>query len=156
MAIEIERKFLVDISKWQKLEKPEGEKFRQGYLMTEKSKSIRIRQTPKTAFLTIKSGNQSLSRLEFEYEIPIQDATEILNQLAIAELSKIRYKVEFKGKIWEVDEFLDKNQGLIVAEIELNSETENFQKPDWIGMEVTEDEKYLNANLVLKPYCEWI
>lgn len=155
MAKEIERKFLVDHKIWKSVRKPEGEHFRQGYLLTEKSKSIRVRQTPTTAFLTIKGATEGATRSEFEYEIPFDDATELLNQFSIAELTKIRYKIEFEGKLWEVDEFLEENRGLLVAEIELESEDEEFKTPNWIAEEVTKDARYYNANLVQTPFTKW-
>lgn len=155
MGIEIERKFLVDSDKWKSLEKPKGEFFRQAYLVTEKSKSIRVRQTPTTAFLTIKGQSEGLKRLEFEYEIPLKEADELIENLAVAELIKTRYKIEFKGKLWEIDEFSGENEGLILAEIELNSENETVEFPDWIGKEVSSDERYYNANLSVKPFKKW-
>lgn len=155
MAKEIERKFLVDYEKWKLVKKPKGEPFQQGYLLAEKSKSIRVRQTPTTAFLTIKGATKGATRTEFEYEIPYDEATELLNQFSIAELTKIRYKMEFEGKLWEVDEFLGENEGLWIAEIELQSEDEEFKTPDWVGEEVTTDARYYNANLVQTPFTKW-
>ncbi|MCP9753074.1 CYTH domain-containing protein [Ferruginibacter sp. HRS2-29] len=155
MPLEIERKFLVHHQQWQQLEKPAGELFRQGYILTDAAKTIRVRITPSTAFLTIKGLTTGISRPEYEYEIPQHEAAELLDHFAIAELSKIRYKIKAGGHLWEVDEFLAGNAGLIVAEIELKSEEEKFMVPAWIADEVTEEEKYYNANLTTHPYSKW-
>ena len=132
MGQEIERKYLVDHDKWLAVEKPLGELYRQGYLLTDPQKTIRVRLTEKTAFLTIKGLTISATRPEYEYEIPASEAKELLDNFSTAELSKIRYKIKYDHKIWEVDEFLGNNAGLIVAEIELASEEERFAIPDWI------------------------
>lgn len=155
MPTEIERKFLVEKSIWQKVEKNSGELYRQGYLLTDPNKTIRVRQTSEKGFLTIKGLSIGATRPEFEYEIPFDDAKELLDQFAISELSKIRYKIIFEGKLWEVDEFLGDNLGLIVAEIELNSEDETFALPDWIDREVTGEQKYYNSNLTILPFKYW-
>ena len=155
MGIEIERKFLVKKEQWQALEKPAGEKYRQGYLLTDPQKTIRVRQTSDKGFLTIKGRSVGAKRPEYEYEIPCDEAKELLDQFAVAELSKIRYKISVDHHIWEVDEFYGKNEGLMVAEIELETENENFNIPDWIDREVTTEEKYYNSNLVIYPYKDW-
>ena len=155
MGIEIERKFLMNPEKWEHLEKPLGEFYRQGYLSTDPTKTIRVRQTSKQGFLTIKGISVGATRKEYEYEIPLEEAKELLDQFSVAELSKIRYKISIGNHVWEVDEFSGKNAGLIVAEIELTSEDEDFEIPDWIGREVTGAEKYYNSNLVTEPYENW-
>lgn len=155
MGQEIERKFLVNHNKWQQIEKPIGNHFRQGYLLTEPNKTIRVRQTSEKGYLTIKGLSVGATRPEYEYEIPWNEATELLDNFAVSELSKIRYNIIFEGKLWEVDKFLGDNQGLIVAEIELKSEDEKFEIPDWIDREVTSEEKYYNSNLTLNPYKNW-
>ena len=155
MGIEIERKFLVNEDLWKKYEKPPGEFYRQGYLLTDPTKTIRVRQTSDKGFLTIKGISVGASRAEFEYEIPFEDAKELLDQFSVSELSKIRYKVLFEEKLWEVDEFLDDNEGLMVAEIELKSEDEKFTHPAWIGREVTGENQYYNSNLTLLPFKNW-
>ena len=155
MGIEIERKFLMNPEKWEHLEKPLGEFYRQGYLSTDPTKTIRVRQTLEQGFLTIKGISVGATRKEYEYEIPLEEAKELLDQFSVAELSKIRYKISIGNHVWEVDEFLGKNEGLIVAEIELTSEDEDFEIPDWIGREVTGAEKYYNSNLVTEPYENW-
>jgi adenylate cyclase len=155
MGQEIERKYLVDHHMWQKIAKPRGELYRQGYLLAEPNKTIRVRQTTDKGFLTIKGISIGATRPEYEYEIPFDEARELLDNFSISELSKIRYKISFDNKTWEVDEFLGDNIGLIVAEIELTTEAENFSIPAWIDKEVTGEEKYYNSNLTLVPYSEW-
>lgn len=155
MGKEIERKYLVDIETWNKLEKPPGTQFRQGYLLTDPDKTIRVRVTDTKGYLTIKGISEGASRLEFEYEIPVEEARELLDKFSISELSKIRYTIVYKNKTWEVDEFLGDNAGLFVAEIELQSEDEVFDLPEWVTREVTEDKKYYNSNLTINPYKNW-
>lgn len=156
MGKEIERKFLIDQQKWDKLAKPVGKLFRQGYLLTDKDKTVRVRATASKGFLTIKGQTIGASRLEYEYEIPVNEAVELLDNFAQSELSKTRYEIANNGKLWEIDVFLGKNKGLIVAEIELESEDETFDLPDWVAQEVTEEEKYYNSNLTLSPYQDWV
>jgi adenylate cyclase len=155
MPKEIERKFLINHAKWEQVEKPIGDFYRQGYLLTDPSKTIRVRLTNTSAFLTIKGLSVGATRPEFEYEIPMQDAKELLDGFAVSELSKVRYKINFKDKLWEIDEFLGDNSGLIVAEIELKSENEAFDLPDWIDREVTGEQKYYNSNLTIVPFKDW-
>ena len=155
MGIEIERKFLVNHEQWEKLVKPAGEFYRQGYLLTDPQKTVRVRQTSDNGFLTIKGISVGATRAEYEYEIPFEEAKELLDQFAVAELSKVRYKIAIENHIWEIDVFSGKNEGLIVAEIELKSEDEKFVLPAWIDREVTAEEKYYNSNLVTKPYSDW-
>lgn len=155
MGKEIERKYLVDQEKWQQLEKPAGELYRQGYLLTDPQKTIRVRVTPTKGFITIKGITVGATRSEYEYEIPLSEAGELLDNFSAAVLSKTRYKIVYKNKTWEVDVFLGDNAGLIVAEIELESEEEVFEIPEWVGNEVTGDKKYYNANLTIRPYNDW-
>ncbi|TWF41388.1 CYTH domain-containing protein [Chitinophaga polysaccharea] len=155
MGQEIERKFLVNATQWQQAEKPVGEHYRQGYLLLDPHKTIRVRLTPTKGFLTIKGKTTGATRAEFEYEIPMDEASALLDQFAIAELSKIRYTLTYKDKVWEIDEFLGDNAGLIVAEIELKSEDESFERPVWVSEEVTADARYYNANLTTMPYNKW-
>ncbi|KIA91928.1 adenylate cyclase [Pedobacter kyungheensis] len=156
MGKEIERKFLINQQKWDSLIKPAGKQFRQGYLLTDKDKTVRVRATETKGFLTIKGQTIGATRLEYEYEIPLSEAVELLDHFSQSELSKTRYEIVFEDKIWEVDVFSGRNEGLIVAEIELESETETFSLPDWVSHEVTEEEKYYNSNLTLSPYKDWI
>jgi len=155
MGKEIERKFLVDHHKWSTLTKPVGKNFRQGYLLTDPDKTIRVRTTSTKGFLTIKGKNVGATRTEFEYEIPHEEATALLNDFSGSELSKIRYEIEHSNKVWEVDVFLGHNEGLVVAEIELISEDESFELPEWIDQEVTHDQKYYNSNLTITPFKTW-
>ena len=154
MAIEIERKFLVK-------EKPfsiakRSLKINQGYIINEKSKVIRVREKGDDYFLTIKGNNIGISRLEYDFPISKEDAKELIFHFCKTTLiEKTRHYIEHKGHTWEVDEFHGKNNGLIVAEIELESEDEKFEIPDWVGEEVTADYRYLNSNLAIKPYNEW-
>ena len=149
MALEIERKFLVDAEKISALNLTGGEKIFQGYLSTDKNKTVRVRVKNNRGFLTIKSANVGIVRKEFEYEIPVADAEEILKLCAPNVLQKVRYKVEYAGKIFEVDIFSGRHQGLILAEVELNSPTEIVDLPEWIGEEVSDNPKYYNSNLTL-------
>ncbi|MFC5270825.1 CYTH domain-containing protein [Adhaeribacter terreus] len=155
MPVEIERKFLVDKTLWGKLEKPAGNLFRQGYLHADPEKTIRVRVTDTTGFITIKGATSGTSRLEYEYEIPKKEAEELLDNFAENGLTKFRYFMPFQGKTWEVDEFLAENEGLMIAEIELHSEDETFEKPAWIGAEVTGQKKYYNSQLSVNPYKNW-
>lgn len=155
MGIEIERKFLVNVDNWKLFVKPAGHHYRQGYLLTDPQKTIRVRLTSSNGFLTIKGLSVGATRPEYEYEIPVADAKELLDNFSTSELQKIRYRILFDDKIWEVDEFLGDNAGLIVAEIELSSEDEIFSTPDWVYKEVTDDEKYYNSNLTTNPYNSW-
>jgi adenylate cyclase len=153
MSQEIERKFLVTGNAWRT---DNGTLIRQGYLHNEIDGNVRVRTKGERAYLTVKSGTSGITRLEFEYEIPLEEANQLLNELCQKPLiEKIRhefYAGEFK---WEVDEFLGRNAGLVMAEIELEDEAQDFPKPDWVGVEVSEDVRYLNANLVKNPYSNW-
>ncbi len=155
MGIEIERKFLVIKSKWDLIEKGVGRLYRQGYILSDPEKTIRVRLTDTDGFLTIKGMSHGATRQEFEYFIPQEEALELLNNFAANEVSKIRYKIEVSGKIWEVDEFIGANAGLIIAEVELFSEFEPFVKPVWAGKEVTGDIRYYNSNIATNPYSSW-
>lgn len=155
MGIEIERKFLVKKDKWAQVVKVEKSLFRQGYMISDSQKTVRVRLTDTEAFLTIKGQSVGTARHEFEYNIPAEDARHMLDNLCISELSKIRYFIPHDGHTWEVDEFLGQNEGLIVAEIELDSEDEPFSLPDWVDKDVTSEKKYTNSNLAVKPFRSW-
>ncbi len=154
MGREIERKFLVrEDGAWRQAG---GTLYRQGYLNTTKERTVRVRTIGQQAYLTIKGITIGASRLEFEYQIPVQDANQMLDELCEKPLiEKKRYQVEHGGRVWEVDQFFGDNQGLIVAEVELESEDQTFPKPDWVAQEVTDDPRYFNANLVQHPYSQW-
>lgn len=152
MGVEIERKFLVNKKKWNKPDN--GCLYTQAYLAKEGC-TLRVRIAETKAFITIKGPTVGCSRKEFEYEIPIADAQDMMKLALYQPIVKIRYKQEIGGKIWEIDEFLDSNEGLIVAEIELNSEQESFIVPEWVDKEVTSDKRYTNASLSKHPYKAW-
>lgn len=156
MAIEIERKFLVDGEKWEQVIKPTGVLYRQGYLSNGDNPTIRVRVAGKKGFITLKGTTSGISRKEFEYEIPVAEAVELLDSFALSEISKTRHRVYYDDKLWEVDEFEGDNAGLIVAEIELQSEEEPFSLPDWITREVSQDVRYFNSNLSVNPYKNWV
>ena len=154
MGKEIERKFLVKGEAWKSLAKGTG--YRQGYLNSVKERTVRVRTVGDQGFLTIKGITRGASRTEYEYPIPLADAEAMLNDLCEKPLiEKNRYKIKDRNLTWEVDEFFGENQGLIVAEVELESENQSFEKPDWIGKEVTGDPRYFNANLIKHPYTQW-
>ena len=152
MGKEIERKFLVKEGAWRNAK---GTRYRQGYLNSAKERNVRVRTMEDKAYLTIKGIAIGASRMEFEYEIPLQDADELLEICEKPLIEKTRYKVQEGGFVWEVDEFFRENQGLIVAEVELESEDQEFPKPDWVREEVTEDPRYFNSNLIKNPYANW-
>lgn len=153
MNIEIERKFLLKNDNWR--EGAIGVHYKQAYLNEKGDNTVRVRIEGEKAKLTIKGKSSNISRLEFEYDIPMADAEALFTLAKTPIVEKYRYKIMYAGNCWEVDEFLGMNRGLVVAEIELESETQSFEKPDWIGMEVSGDKRYTNANLARKPYCEW-
>ena len=155
MGAEIERKFLVDREKWEQLNKPKGTHYRQGYILNNEQQTVRVRISDKQGFLNLKSKVSQITRKEYEYEIPLEDGIEILDVFAKSGTEKIRYRIPIAGKVWEVDEFLGDNKGLIVAEIELKSEAEEFEAPNWVTDEVTDDGRYTNASLSLIPYNSW-
>ena len=153
MALEIERKFLVKDNNWRN---GQWTMYRQGYLNTDENRNVRVRVIDDRGYLTVKGISQGATRVEYEYEIPKAEADAMLDNLCEKPLiTKKRYKIEFKGFVWEVDEFLGQNQGLIIAELELESENQVFIKPEWIGEEVTGDPKYFNSNLIHRPYSKW-
>ncbi len=155
MATEIERKFLLKNSSWKNLA-DEGTHFCQGYLVGSQHASVRVRIQGKRAFLNIKSATIDIVRQEYEYEIPLTEANEMLETLCEKPLiNKIRYRLENDNHVWEIDVFSGDNQGLIVAEIELNDKDESFTKPDWLGKEVSDDNRYYNVCLVKHPFKEW-
>ena len=147
---EIERKYLIEREDLSFLQLIEGEKIKQAYIQNENSRTVRVRTKGEKACLTVKIGNESLSRDEFEYQIPVQDALSMMEILQLKVLSKTRYEINFENHLWEIDVFEGKLDGLIIAEIELKAEDESFNKPIWLGREVTYDPSYLNAKLIEK------
>ena len=155
MGLEIERKFLLADDAWRSLA-TDSRRYCQGYLCSDGERAVRVRIAGESAFLTIKGGAAGVSHLEFEYPLPLEDAKILLERLAEKPLiEKIRYFVPHGGMIWEVDEFFGLNKGLTLAELELESEDQPFEKPPWVGKEVTEDPRYYNASLVKNPYRNW-
>jgi adenylate cyclase len=152
MAREIERKFLIKGSIWRRAG---ALRLRQGYLSSVQERTVRVRIVDDHAYLTIKGIAVGATRLEFEYEIPCEDANELLNICEMPLIEKDRYRVEEGGVVWEIDEFLGENRGLIIAEVELESEDQPFTRPDWVGEEVTGDPRYFNSNLIKRPYTKW-
>jgi adenylate cyclase len=152
MALEIERKFLVTGRDWQSAT---GIQFSQGYLSKDKNRTVRVRVAGHQGFLTIKGATIGATRAEFEYEIPVADAESLLTMCEGPIIKKVRYNIDYKGFTWEVDEFHGENVGLVVAEIELSDENQAFEKPSWIGEEVTYDPRYFNSNLAQQPYITW-
>jgi adenylate cyclase len=154
MAVEIERKFLVINDNWRA--GAGGVLYRQGYLSTDPERTVRVRLEGDSGRLTIKGKSQGISRAEYEYPIPAGDAANLLEKLCQRPLiEKTRYRIAFAGHLWEVDEFHGENQGLLIAEIELASERAEFERPDWVGQEVSDDPRYFNASLVKNPFSRW-
>ncbi|MDQ2820692.1 MAG: CYTH domain-containing protein [Pseudomonadota bacterium] len=154
MGVEIERKFLVVSDDWRQL----GERvlLRQGYLSTDPERTVRVRIQDGEGVLTIKGKSTGATRGEWEYPIPLEEAAELLDNLCPAPLvEKYRTRVTVGRHVWEVDEFLGANRGLVVAEIELAAEDEQFLLPAWIGAEVTGQKKYYNSQLIKAPFSLW-
>ena len=154
MGVEIERKFLVTGDAWRALGTPTL--LRQGYLNTDPARTVRVRIEGEQGILTIKGKNSGATRGEWEYPIPLDEAAELLDTLCGKPLvEKFRTRVTVGNHVWEVDEFLGANKGLLVAEIELAAEDELFLLPEWVGAEVTGDARYYNSSLIRQPYTQW-
>lgn len=154
MGVEIERKFLLASDAWRGLGQPVL--LRQGYLSSNPDRTVRVRIAGGAGSITIKGRSLGATRAEWEYPIPLEDAADLLERLCEQPLvEKYRHRIGVGSHVWEVDEFLGVNQGLVVAEIELASETEAFDKPDWVGQEVTHDRRYFNSSLIKAPYSSW-
>ncbi|MDG1481749.1 MAG: CYTH domain-containing protein [Myxococcota bacterium] len=153
MGTEIERKFLIASDDWRRA--GEGERFQQGYLSVEPERTVRVRLAGERAQLTIKGRTVGATRPEFEYDIPVEDARQLLSLCIPPLIEKTRYRLSSGGHLWEIDEFHGVNAGLVVAEVELESEDEEVVLPDWVGAEVTEQPAYYNANLTQRPYSTW-
>jgi len=151
MGIEIERKFLVTDDSWRSDAK--GQLCRQGYLSISSEIAVRVRIMGEQASLTVKGMGAAVTRPEFEYPLPLADANEMLDRFCLKPVvEKIRYHVNYSGNVWEVDEFLGDNKGLVLAEIELENENQVIELPEWTGEEVTEDDRYIKINLGLLSY----
>lgn len=154
MGIEIERKFLVTGDSWR--QGARGSLYCQGYLSTAKERTVRVRIAENRGFITVKGESAGSVRAEYEYEIPVGHAREMLDHICEKPLvEKTRYRMEFNGSTWEIDEFWGENEGLIVAEIELADKLDRFDLPPWAGLEVTDDPRFQNSQLVRNPYRKW-
>jgi adenylate cyclase len=154
MGLEIERKFLVTGTAWKAL--ADGVLTRQGYLSTAAKRTVRVRIAGAHGYLTVKGRTRGLARAEFEYAISVEDAAAMLDSLCEKPLiEKTRYQVPFGAHTWEVDEFHGANAGLVVAEVELANADEEPALPPWVGLEVSRDARYFNANLVKRPFTTW-
>lgn len=154
MAIEIERKFLVKSHEYRS--HSQDVRIIQGFIKNTRESIVRIRIMGDKASFAIKGSTSVATRIEYEYSIPLKDANELLENFCEKPIiDKVRYLYVFKGFTWEIDEFHGNNEGLIVAEIELEHENQEFQKPEWLGKEVTGEPKYYNANLIKFPYKDW-
>ena len=154
MGTEIERKFLLRDESWRA--GATGTMYRQGYLNSAKERTVRVRTVGDKAFLTIKGVTVGATRAEYEYPIPFDDCNAMLDTLAEKPLiEKKRYKIRRGDLVWEIDEFFGDNKGLIVAEVELESEEQVFDKPTWLGDEVSGDPRYFNSNLIKHPFTRW-
>ena len=153
MGIEIERKFLLLNDSWRSLGTPVH--YSQGYLVADGERTVRVRVAGTVGFITIKGRSSGISRKEFEYQIPVNEAVELMDLCIASIIEKYRTKVLFDGKIWEIDEFEGDNKGLIMAEIELKSQDETFAVPPWISREVTGDYRYFNSYLSRIPFKNW-
>ncbi len=151
MGIEIERKFLVCGD----YQSGEPTLYRQGYLCREPGRTVRVRIAGSKAWLTVKSLTSNTARQEFEYAIPVADAEEMLLLCDGPLIEKYRWEIQHGDHLWEVDEFLGENAGLVIAEIELESPDETFVKPDWAGEEVSDDSRYFNSRLSIDPFQSW-
>lgn len=154
MGTEIERKFLVEGEGWRP--GSPGHRVRQGYLSAEPARSVRVRLVGDDAWLTIKGANTGFTRVEFQYPIPTQDALHLLDELCIRPvIDKTRHAIRYGAHRWEIDEFHGANEGLVIAEIELDHENEAFERPPWLGAEVSDDPRYYNVNLARRPFSSW-
>ena len=155
MGVEIERKFLVKTELWKNVKPQKSFTIKQAYLSRDPEKTIRVRVAGEKGFITIKGPTKGISRKEFEYEIPGSDAEELISDFTKNVIEKIRHHVLYKNKLWEVDEFKGDNEGLIVAEIELDDENEKIALPEWIDKEISSDRRYANSNLIAQPFKTW-
>lgn len=155
MGVEVERKFLVEGESW-RAEVTQSTRIVQGYLTDTGPAVVRVRVRDDRAYLTIKGSSNGISRSEFEYEIPVEDALDMLGELATGPvIDKVRHLVPVGGHTWEVDVFNGDNAPLVMAEVELDSPGEAFERPAWVGLEVSDDQRYYNVNLARDPYSRW-
>ncbi len=154
MPQEIERKFLLRNQDWQ-LQVLQAYPIRQGFLCVEPARTVRVRQLGDRGFLTIKGLTTGVSRAEFEYDIPLEEALQLLELCLQPIIDKTRHIVVVHGHTWEIDVFAGANAGLVIAEIELAREDEAFVHPDWLGEEVSADPRYYNSMLAVRPFGSW-
>jgi adenylate cyclase len=154
MKQEIERKFLLSNTSWKGLA-DDGSKITQGFLSSNPERVIRIRIINNAGILTVKGKLKGITRKEFEYDIPLDEAKQLLELCEKPIIQKTRFKIYLDDLLWEIDVFEGVNAGLVIAEVELKSETVNFEIPDWIGKEVSDDMRYYNVNLMMNPFSEW-
>lgn len=155
MPTETEHKYLVNHELWRQVVPNKSICVKQAYLLTDPNKTVRIRTMDNCGFITIKGKTVGASRPEFEYEIPIDEANELIDSFCTDLIQKTRHYINYENQTWEVDVFEGQNLGLIVAEIELDDENEHYLKPNWITENVTDDRRYANSNLSLKPFLTW-
>jgi len=155
MGIEIERKFLVRDDAWKVMAQQQGKILKQGYLNSHRDRTVRVRVAGDKAYITVKGIAHGAIRAEYEYEIPVSDAEELLRMCEQIPIEKTRYYLPQEKHTWEIDVFHGQNQGLILAEIELDCEFEEIFIPGWVGDEVTDDIRYYNSYLSNMPYCKW-
>lgn len=153
MPTEIERKFLVTDDSWR--DGTPGVRIAQAYLARGGDSTVRIRIGGEKAWITIKGRSEGISRLEFEYEIPVAEATELLGLCMPSVIDKTRHEVPYAGHLWEVDVFHGENEGLVVAELEMEHEATVFDAPPWLGKEVSDDPRYFNSRLAVVPFAKW-
>ncbi len=153
MPAEIERKFLLADDSWQ--DGNPGVRITQGYLSQDPDRTVRVRIAAKTAWLTIKGRSEGITRAEFEYEIPLDEAKTLLEMCLPSVIDKTRFRIPFGGYEWEIDVFHGENAGLVVAEVELADEAVFPELPSWIGAEVSSDARYFNSCLAVTPYAKW-
>lgn len=154
MSVEIERKFLVRHDHWLR-HVVRSYALKQGYLSQDQGPTVRVRTKGAQGFLTVKGKTSGVSRLEFEYEIPHNEALQLLELCVQPAIEKVRHEVFHEGHLWEIDVFEGANLGLILAEIELKSEQETFARPSWLGEEVSHDTRYFNSQLAQNPFTLW-
>lgn len=155
MGLEIEKKFLVKDESW-KQQALHGTYYRQGYISSQSGRVVRIRTREDKAYLTIKGKSIGATRSEYEYEIPYEEAVEMLAQVCEKPvIEKTRYKIMYENLLWEIDVFEKENKGLVIAEVELEEEEQEIDLPPWVGEEVTMQEKFYNASLIKNPFSQW-
>ncbi len=154
MGSEIERKYLVDVTRW--TPRGAGVLYRQGYLSSHQERAVRVRVHGTTAKLTIKGATHGVTRSEYEYDLPLADATELLALCEQPLIEKTRHTEEHGEMTWEIDVFHGDNDGLVVAEVELTAETQSIEVPAWATREVSDDPRYYNSNLIAHPYRTWM